>query len=152
MGCQMNKPEQVKNLLKCVGLFASTDIFGKPGASFWWKMIKFAHTHGYLYTSFDKDEIDTAMIMYRVKDRELIDKNTLPEKEEGDILYVLACASRSRDKLKLNKIKNYVVNHFNEINKIAFNHRNNDDDFRIYEVRNGKAQQTEFSRPTAISA
>lgn len=139
MGCQVTKPEQIKNLLRCVSLFASTDIFGKPGASFWWKMIKFSHTHGYLYTSFDRDEIDTAMIMYRVKDKELIDKNTLPEKEEGDILYVLACASKSKNKFTLNRIKNYVKDNLKEINKIAFNHRNNDDDFRIYEVRHGQA-------------
>lgn len=137
----MTKAEQMKSLLNCVTLFSATDIFGKPGASFWWKMVKYAHSHGFLYTSFDKDTLDTAMIMYRVKDMEATKSNDLPEKEDGNILYVLACASRSRDRMKLNKIRNYFTKTNPDIEKIVMNHRNSETDLRVFEVNRGKTQQ-----------
>jgi len=131
----MSKTKQIQLLLKCVSILSGSGLWENPGASYYWKLVKFAHTHGYLYVGFDGEEIDLVVIAYRVK--ETTDKaiEVLPEKEDGEILYVLISVSNSKDKLKMNKLRKYFILNNPDVKKIALHHRGDREKLRIYNIR-----------------
>lgn len=138
----MNKTKQIQLLLKCVSILASSKLWGNPSSSYYWQLVKYAHTRGWLYVGFDGEEIDLVIIAYRVKRLEDINNDNLPDKEEGDILYVLVAVSQSKDKLKMNKLKKYFLMNNPDVKRIALHHRGDKEKLRVYEVTYFKTIET----------
>lgn len=134
----MTKKRQMELLLKCVSILNTTKLWNNPGPSYYWNLVKYAHKRGWLYVGFDNDEIDTVLITYRVKEVTDSSLETLPEKDEGDTLYVLIAVSKSEDKFKLSKLKRYILSINPDVKKVALHHRGDQNKLRIYEVNCGK--------------
>lgn len=132
----MTKNQQIRYLLNATKLIIDSGVCPESDRDFrsWWEVVKFAHTHGYLYLGFQESVVDLAVICYRIK--EFNDKTglELPETEEGDIAYVPVAASKSNDKLKLyNLLKFYKTT--NPVRQIAYHYRGDINDLRVHELR-----------------
>lgn len=134
----MTKKRQMEILLKCVGMLARAKVWGNPGATYLWNLVKMAHRNGWLYVGFDGESIDVCMIVYRVNEVTPESLATLPDKEEGDTLYVLVAVSEAKDKTKLAKMKRYILEQNPEVRKVALHHRWDENRLRIYGVNHGK--------------
>lgn len=130
----MNKAEQLRGLLRCSSLLNGAKIWESPGSSYFWTLVKYAHKRGWLYVGMNGEEIDACVIAYKVSGVTEADLHTLPEEDSGDTLYVLVAVSRSKDIMKLNKIKKLVLEENPDVRRIALHHRGNKNDLRIYEV------------------
>lgn len=130
----MNKAKQLKLLMDCARLFADGKVCNEPDFMKWWGIVKHCHSRGYLYTGFDDHGgIDLACIAYLVKEANTDTGDNIPEKEDGDILYVLACASISDSNLKLTRLlKWYLRDH--KIISIAY-HKRNTNELVIHNLR-----------------
>lgn len=130
----MTKEKQLRLLLKCVSMLSSSGLWNNPGAAYYWKLVKYAHTRGILYVGFDGEDIDLCVIAYRVNEVTDDSVHNIPEKEEGETLYVLVAVSKSKDKLKMNKLKKFFLINNPDVKKIALHHRGDKNKLRIYEV------------------
>lgn len=137
----MTKDKQIKLLLKCVSILSQSGLWDNPKASYYWQLVKYAHKRGWLYVGFDGEEIDLVVIAYRVK--EVMDAliDNLPDKDEGDILYILVAVSKSKDRFKMHKLKKYFLLNNPDVKKVALHHRGDREKLRIYEVKRVETQQ-----------
>jgi len=125
--------ERTQNILHCAVLFSQGAVSNEKSFEEWFKICRYCHEKGFLYVGFGKnDKIDVAVIAYRVKRIEDAIGDTIPAKEEGNILYVQSCASISKDKLNLSRMMHWYLRNNRHIKEVAFHNRNNDSDLRRF--------------------
>lgn len=140
---------QIDLLVKCLKMIKDKKVSPDTNMEDWVRILLFAHTRGYLYTTSDASAF---VIAYRIPEWKEEYGNVMPAQEGGDVLYVSMAVSESENMLVLLKmLKQYLKE--NKITQVVFHARNNDHDFRIYNRRNnGEEKVTGHSGTTAISA
>lgn len=132
---KISKDKQIRLLLQCMFLFTKKKPCGIGTFSKWRKLVLFAHNNGYLYCRFDKNNnVSTACIAYRVVHVDRGPVDVMPEKEEGDTLYVSAVASSADDKLGLFRLMKWYLSENPFVNQIAYFMRNSNEDLRIHQL------------------
>lgn len=127
MNGTMSKTNQMALLRQCAVLLAKNVVCNEPSVIEWLRIVFAAHRLGYLYCGFKQDgSIDIACIAYRIKDASIQTRGDLPDREEGDILYVTAVASESDDTLKLYRLMRWYLNNNLDIKTVAYDYRNQD--------------------------
>ena len=120
-------------------MLKDSNIYKDTKPSDWFRVLMFMHKNGWLYFAQEDGEIVLVVGMYRIKKFNLNDIKKLPEKEEGDILYIPFFASHAKDKMLPRKLlKQYLDNHKN-IKEIAFYANDKKRSFkRVRSRKNGK--------------
>lgn len=137
----MSKNQQIRLLRQCAKLLAANKTCNESSLVKWTKIVFFAHNHGFLYCGFDqKGKIDLACIAYRVTDFEPSDDVMLPDREEGDILHVVAVASKTKDGKKLLRLLKWYLREHPEVSEIAYHHRNSDN-HKIFVIRRNHGEE-----------
>jgi len=100
-------------------------------ASEWFKILTYMHNNGMLYATLKDGKIDILVGGFRVKEVPEVSENVkIPEKEEGNIMYIAFYVPRDK-KLPLGAVKKFFkIN--KDIVKVAF------------EDNNGKIHQRRF--------
>lgn len=145
----MTKRNQMRLLRQCAFLFALKRTCNEPSVVSWLRIVFAAHRLGYLYCGFKDDlNIDVACIAYRVRELTEESRRNLPEKEDGETLYVSAIASVSKEPLKLWRLLKWYLKNNLEIKYVAYDYRNTDN-LKIHSIRsrNGKIVKTKLSSP-----
>ena len=126
-------------------LLASKGTCNERSVSKWLKIVYFAHKHGYLYCGFDEDDnIDLTAIAYKIRHIKEQESNEIPLKDGGNILYVSAVASMSRQNMKLFRLMKWYLKNNLEINLIAYDH-NNSIDLKVFDIRRNKKHGKKIS-------
>jgi hypothetical protein len=115
------------------------NIYPNAQPSDWLKVLLYMHKKGWLYIGFEKEKLAMVAGMYRIKkfDKDTIKK--LPEKEEGNVLYVPFFASSAEDKLLPRKLLQRYLSKHKDIKRIAFYADDKEKVFkRLKERKNGK--------------
>ena len=130
----MSKRRQLQLLRQCAALFAAKRTCNERSLTKWMKLSFYAHMNGMLYVGFNGPYIDMAVIAYRVSELPESLGDTLPEKEEGDILYVCAAASKTKDSRKLFRLMRWYLRENPDVIKLAY-HVRNSDNIRVHQIR-----------------
>lgn len=96
----------------------------------WAKLILYAHTRGFLYTSPDKQ---TVVCAYRSNSD--THQKEMPKFEDGKHLHVVWTASESTDKNSLLKLMRSYLKDNQDIEDISYFRRNSDTDFKKLKLK-----------------
>lgn len=124
----MTKLDQLKLLITCARMLSDSYICPDSPRNFdhWWRIVKYSHLHGFLYTGFCNGGIDLVVVGYRVPEVTQDTGNKLPLKEEGDTLYVPLMVSKSKDLLKPLRMLRYYLSQNPDVKEIAYSYRGTD--------------------------
>lgn len=121
---------QSKLLLMCLQLILKSGVCPQTTPQDWVKLLMFLHVKGWLYVFFEQDKLAFIGAAYCVTDG--WDYDQMPEKEEGDNLYIPFIVSFSDDKqLPLKMIKKYLAKNPN-VKRVVFFERNDDTRFKEF--------------------
>lgn len=139
MGCKVSFGQKVKDFLAIQRFMAVYNFLMRnglmPGADAMAVMDMLAHLfeRGWIYYGYENDELVMCIGAFRVKSMEGIDAFTLPEKEEGDILFVEFAVSIAEDKhLMRRMLQKYTEE--NDVKKMIFYKHNPDGDDKYTEM------------------
>ena len=121
----MTKLDQLKLLITCAKMLSNSYICPESPRNFdhWWKIVKFTHTHGWLFVGFDNKEIYLVAVAYKVPEVDAHTGDELPIVEGGDIVYVPLMVSTSKDKLKPLRMLRYYLSQNPDVKEIAYSYR-----------------------------
>lgn len=117
----ISKGRQLRLLRQSAMMFARNKVANEPSVFRWMKIVFFAHNHGYLYCGFDKNgDVNVACIAYRVVHVERSDRDTIPELEEGNTIYVHSAVSRSNDRMGLFRLMKWYLREHPYVTQVAY--------------------------------
>lgn len=125
---------QSKLLAKCLKLLVDSKCCPDTLSRKWLQDLLYAHSKGWLYVRFEKDEVVMCAAAYRVpmKTKEL--GSRWPRVELGHKLYIPFCASKSNNRMiLLSSLKQFLRDN-PDVDEVIFHYRNSDDLVRRYEV------------------
>lgn len=95
---------EISLFLQVYKLVLSSGVASQNSSEEWLKTLIYMHLKGWLFFHKEEGQLVSVVGAYRVKeyDKKLIDK--MPDKEEGDILFVVFAASKADDKQVLVKM------------------------------------------------
>lgn len=130
---------QAELIFKIYLLVAQSGVCPQTPPSEWVKTLLYLHSKGWLWAKVDKDNnVEMAAGMYRIPSLDDTYTNTMPEKEEGKILYIPFFVSRSTDPKEAKKILNKYLKTHDEIDEIAFYERGDDTKLKRFTRKQGK--------------
>lgn len=104
---------------KILHLVTSSGVCPETTLKEWLKIIPFAHEKGYLWTRMDGEEPTVAVLCYRMPEWKEEYANVMPEKEEGNILYIGFAVSKCNSSSSLLRmLRAYIYLH--EIDDIYY--------------------------------
>ena len=115
---------QKELLVKIMNMVINSGVCPETNEKEWAKLILYAHTRGFLYTTPD---LKTVVCAYRSKSD--THETEMPIVEEGEHLHVVWAASESSDKNSLLKLMRLYLKS-NMVKDISYYRRNNDNDFK----------------------
>lgn len=146
---QVQKFIKIYNFLIKNGLMPEADKFQVMD------MVAHLYERGWLYYGYENDKIVAVVGLYRVKDADHAKTDKLPDKEEGDVLYVEFSVSVAEDKHLMRKmLGNYCQG--KDIKKMVFYKyvKDGEDKYTEMPVRTKgekeNEEETEDSRRTTV--
>ncbi len=120
-------------------ILQQSNIYPNAKPADWIKILLYMHTKGWLYIGYEKEKMVMVAGMYRIKKFNKDTIKTLPQKEEGNVLYVPFFASNAEDKLLPRKLLQRYLSKHKNIKKITFYNDERERVFnRLKERKNGK--------------
>ena len=106
----------------------------------WLKVLGLLHFNGYLYYWQPEGKLEAIVGAYRVKEVDEEKVNVIPDKSEGDILYVTLAVSIGEDKLALKRMLDAYIKKNPDVKEIVLYERGDDNKFKSFKVggKNGK--------------
>ena len=111
----------------------------------WMKTISHMHDRGWLYYTKSEGQIVTVVGAYRIKEFNEDKIDIMPDKEEGNILFINFAASTSKHKVTLKKMLSKYLKENPDITEMYFYARNQDEKFTRIKI--GDKDAKEKSKP-----
>jgi len=128
-------------LFNIYGILLKSGVCPETKKGEWLKTISEMHVRGMLYYGNEDGQVKVVVGAWKIKEfnEKVIDM--IPEKEEGNILYVSFMASMAQDKTLPRKLlNNYLQNH-QEVDEVVFYERNSDTKFKRLKVNRKKEEK-----------
>jgi hypothetical protein len=130
---------QAELLFKIYVLIAQSGVCPETKPYEWVKTLLYLHSKGWLWSVVDKDNnVEMAAAMYRVPSLDKKYTDVLPEKEEGNILYIPFFVSVSKDTKKAQKVFKKYLKRSVDIETIAFFERGDDTKLKMFNRKKGR--------------
>ena len=151
----MDTYERLKQHLETVFLVNVLTFLKKSGTApdntmdDWMRAVSHMHDRGWLYYTKEDGKIVTIVGAYRIKKFDEKKVDVMPDKEEGDILFINFAASTSEHKTSLKKMLSKYVDENKNIKEIIFYPRNQDKEFKRIKVRSKDVKEKDKSAGTS---
>ena len=117
----------------------------------WLKAILYFHEKGWLYAIAEKDELQVAVVAYRVEEVKSDTAWKVPAEEKGEILYIPFIISKHPDKWKLTRMAKKFLKDNPDVKEIVFQRDKDDKLIRIKggkkELKDGRKEETRITEP-----
>ena len=125
--------KQIDLLFKCMKMILESNVLKDVTPSEWVRRLMYFHTKGWLYCSFNGDEVETVGAIYRVPE---FNENDLvyPEEEKGHIGYIPFFVSKAKSIFKARKLLKAYTDKTPEVTEIVYYKRNKD--LRRFKIHN----------------
>ncbi len=114
-------------LMRCADLVNKTNVCPDSSLKEMLDVILYSHNRGYLYTN---RPANTFICGYRIPEVSEKWKNTIPEKERGEIFFVNFAVSEEPNKWGMLKMLREYLKQNTDVKELCYFRRNSDKDFK----------------------
>lgn len=142
---------QYNFIIQVVDLIIKSKVREETKPDEWLRIVSFMHERGWLYYGYEENKLVTVLGAYRVKKFDEDAEEQMPNKEDGNIVYVPFAASISKDKMIIRRITSEYIDKHPDVEEIIFKDHAKDKFMRIQlkGELDGRAKEAEFTGRTS---